>query len=334
MTPRIFDADLSGLTTALDPTQMAPKLGQLLATDSGTDPSAWRVVGVELLKHKPGRRCALAYTVDGPGGRRQLFAKTFKNDRGATILVNMSSFHTAISGTSLLVPQPLGYFPEIKMLVTEFIDGRSLATALYDGRSQEPARRMAAAAAIFHACGVACARKWNPKKEIRNTKEWITGLSGRSNGPTPRARSLLDALETAATEMPQDIGLSIHRDFYPEQIRDAFGVTALLDLDDTRAGDPAIDIANFLAHLTLREIQFPEAAHGCEIARSAFVDEYELRKHSEEPGQVPFAARVRFYHATSLLRLSGVYGARERWAALVPEKLLDACEGVVTEVVS
>ena len=332
MSAGLLDAGLPGLATALDPARMSARLGELLSADSGTAPAAWRVVGVELLKHKPGRRCALAYSLDGPRGRERIFAKTFKNERGAAIFVSMRNFFDALAGDSVRVPRPIGYLPEIKLLVTEYVEGRELAAALYEGRSEEAPRRMARAAAAFHGASVACARRWSPQKEIRNTREWIAGLAGRGPGAGPRARELAEVLEAAAASFPARLLTPIHRDFYPEQLRDADGVTALLDLDDTRAGDPAVDVGNFLAHLTLRAVQFPAAARGCGLARPAFLEEYRVLRPelAEDPA---FAARVRFFQATSLLRLSGVYSARERWASVVPEKLLDACEGVVTEVV-
>jgi len=330
MRPRILDPALPGLDVALDATRMSSPLGQLLAEEHGGEPGSWRVVGVELIKHKPGRRCALAYTADGPVGRRQLFAKAFRNDRGATILVNMHQFHAALARTAIRVPRPLGYVPELKLLVTEYVDGRALATALYDGRSEEPARRMAAAAAEFHACGVTCARRWSPQKELRATREWIAGLSGRVPAEVPRSRELLDMLERTATLLPRELALPVHRDFYPEQLADAGGATAVLDLDDTRAGDPALDVGNFMAHLTLRAFQFPETAAGCALARRAFAAEYGQRC-GREPDAASFSRRLVFYEASSLLRLSGVYSARERWAAVIPSRLLDACEALTKE---
>jgi hypothetical protein len=320
----ITDPALSGLPAALDPEAMSPKLGSLL----GGDPRAWKVAGLEVVKHKPGRRCALAYSLRGPGGLRQVFAKTFKNDRGATILCNMFSFHRALDQEEVLVPTPLGYLADVRMLVTEYLDGRLLATQLYDGRSDNAARRMARAVAALHGCDVVCARRWRPAKEMRNTTEWIAGLSGRSPRSSARARELLDTLQGQAESLPSKIRRPIHRDFYPEQLSDVDGVTALLDLDDSRAGDPALDLGNFVAHLELRSMQFPGIAAACRRARRVFLDQYlRLRPVVDDP--TPLAARVRFYEATSLLRLSGVYAARDRWSALLPDRLLDACESVV-----
>jgi len=326
----VFDPALPGLGTALDPSSMSSRLRELLESQTTPSPHGWRVVGVDVVKHKLGRRCSLAYTVEGPSGRGRLFAKTFKNDRGASIFVNMAKFAQAIAQKELVVPRPLGYLPDIKLLVTEFLEGQSMAVALYEGRSEEPARRMATAIAVLHGCGVACARKWNPAKEIRNTAEWVTGLYGRSPAAPGRGRVLLQALESWSGLLPSDPETPVHRDFYPEQIWDCGCATALLDLDDTRSGDPAMDLGNFLAHLRLRPMQFPETARGCERARPAFLDEY-LRLRPDQEEDRSFQERVRFYEATALLRLSGVYGARDHWAKVLPSRLLDACESVMKD---
>ncbi len=104
----------------------------------------------------------------------------------------------------------------------------------------------------------------------------------------------------------------------------------MLDLDDACNGDPAVDLGNFLAHLKLRQLQFPDRTRGCERARGVFLEEYKRHRPAGiEPGSLP--KRIRFYEATSLLRLSGVYAQRERWAKTVPSLLLDACDAILTK---
>jgi len=315
-----LDPALPSLTAALDATVMADRLGALLAP--GVVGSGWRVVGIELLKHKPGRRCALAYTVEGLESRRRFFAKTFKNDRGAAILEHTKRIAEALGREKIFVPRPIGYLPELRMLVTEFVEGRSLATALYDGDSDEPAQRMAQAAARLHGCGVRGLRPWATSDELEITARWVAELDGDRQR---RAMVLMNGLNDRKVQSSRHDHLPIHRDFYPDQIMDADGDTAVLDLDDVRGGDPAVDLGNFLAHLTLRSLQFPKTYTGCRRARSVFLRSY-AGAHARSGENGGLAGRVLFYEAASLLRLSGVYGVRERWAATLPPVLLEACE--------
>ncbi len=315
-----FDEALPALGQALEVARAEAFLAPLLARAFG---DGWRVEAVELVKHKPGRRCALVYTLARERQRRRVFAKLYKNERGATIFVNWTRFAEAVSREQLCIPQPLGYLPRLRMLVLEFLEGRPLANLLYAATTDGPARRMARALAALHGSGVVCARRWSPERELANTADWIRGLTGRAVPPSEAALRLLRQLEGWAQRLPPGQERPVHRDFYPEQVLDCEGRPAIVDLDDARTGDPALDVGNFLAHLTLRALQYPACAPGCRRAAGCFLEVYR-EACSDRLGE-GFAERVRFYEASSLLRLSGVYGARERWARTLPEGLLAAC---------
>ena len=102
---------------------------------------------------------------------------------------------------------------------------------------------------------------------------------------------------------------------------DLDGTTVLLDLDDARAGDPAVDVGNFVAHLRLRTMQYPDYRESS-AGRHAFLDEYKQRANREIVEE-SFDERARFYEATTLLRLSGVYAPRQQWGQTIPPRVLD-----------
>jgi Ser/Thr protein kinase RdoA (MazF antagonist) len=62
-------------------------------------------------------------------------------------------------------------------------------------------------------------------------------------------RKLSADLAARARALPAGPVTGIHRDFYPDQVVVGAAKTWLLDLDLFSAGDPAIDVANFVAHL-------------------------------------------------------------------------------------
>jgi len=318
--PRLLDRALPGLEVALDREAIAPVLTALAGEAFG---GPIRVLSADILKHKPGRRCAIAYEIEGPRGAARLFAKLFGSDRGASVLTGMSRIAEAVQAEDLRVPRPLGYEPRLRLLLMEFLEGSALAADLYAGVSPVPAERMAAALAALHEAPASLPRRWTRQKELRNTREWIAALAGRGGLPGSRARELLASLEEDASGLPDVADTVVHRDFYADQVHDCGGRTAILDLDDARRGDPAVDVGNFLAHLVLRPLQFPETAAGCARARGAFLEAYRARR----AGSVGegFERRVLFYEATSLLRLAGVYAGRPRWSAGLPDQLLDAC---------
>ncbi len=319
--PRLLDPALPALDVALDRNAVAPVLAALLGEEGG---DGLRVLSADIVKHKRGRRCAIVYSLERRGGPIRLFAKVFGGDRGASVLTTMARVSEAVGGGELRVPRPVGYDPSLRLLVTEFLEGTSLAVALYRGLSDLPAIRMAASIAALHAAQASLPRRWTAQKEVRNTAEWIAGLTGRGGKPGGRALELLGWLERETARLPEAADTVVHRDFYADQVHDCGGATAILDLDDARRGDPAVDVGNFLAHLALRCLQFPETSSSCARARAPFLDAYCGRREGALGDG--FERRIRFYEAASLLRLSGVYAARPRWSRSLPQALLHACE--------
>jgi len=321
-----FDRALPGLETALDPVPMSRRLESFI--DPGGQPNDFpaRVVGVEMIKHKPGRRCALAYTLDTSAGRKRLFAKTYRNDRGVAIFEKTSRLASALEDRDDVVfPRPVAYLPDLRLLVSEFHDGAPVARQLYDGESEGPAPGMAAALAALHGCGVRCGKKWSAEQEMRNSTRWLKHVNDDLRG---RMTELFDRLTGWASRVPRPAEHTVHLDFYPEQVMVSAGKVVLLDADDAADGDPAVDLGNFVAHLALRRMQFPDRTSGCENARKLFLDTYARhRPDSIEPQSL--GERLRFYEAATLLRLAGVYSMREKWAATLPPRLLDACTGVL-----
>ncbi|GAB4369977.1 MAG: hypothetical protein Kow0062_04300 [Acidobacteriota bacterium] len=321
----IEDERLRALPALLDPARAAGLLAAAVPLSWGGPPE---VLAIDVVKHNPGKRCALAYTVAGPDGQRlRLFAKVYRTDRGARIFAGMQRIYEHVDRAELIVPRPLAYASRAKLLVTEFVDGVPLGTSIYAAGNTDATRRAARAVATLHRCRAAVTRRWGPRHEIENTADWITRLPRAADDPlVARARELLDRLAAIGGGLPEVPGRVVHRDFYLEQLFDLDGRTVLYDLDDIREGDPAVDVGNLLAHLTLRGMQFPVSRPGCEGARPVFLEEYAAAIASEDELHAGLADRVRFYEAASLLRLVAVYATRSRWKESLPPMLLDEAQ--------
>jgi Ser/Thr protein kinase RdoA (MazF antagonist) len=113
----------------------------------------------------------------------------------------------------------------------------------------------------------------------------------------------------------------LHRDLHDKQVMiDARGRAGLLDFDTVARGEPALDLANMLAHLDLRVMQrrcTPQA--GAEAGR-AFIEGY-----APSPAVL---GRVPEYRAAALLRLACVYSYRPPWRHLV-SALAEASRGAL-----
>ena len=77
----VDDPALPQMADVLDPARMTEHLTAAGVTEPGA-----RVVAADVLKHKHGKRCSVAFVIDEPtAGRTRRFAKAFKTDRGAAI---------------------------------------------------------------------------------------------------------------------------------------------------------------------------------------------------------------------------------------------------------
>jgi tRNA A-37 threonylcarbamoyl transferase component Bud32 len=125
---------------------------------------------------------------------------------------------------------------------------------------------------------------------------------------------LLDRLADAGNRLhAAPAPVLVHRDFYDKQvIADADRLT-LLDLDTATAGDAALDLGNFLAHVRLRQLQSPQHAHALAAAGNAFQEAYGTDHE--------LLTRTSWWRAATTLRLAALYALRPRWRSLSPQLL-------------
>jgi len=305
-----FDIDLDGLDLALDPARLQPVLDEALGGESPV-----RILGIHLLKHRPRRRCSLAVDVEANGRRRRLFVKVFRHARAGRVERAMRHLRRALSRTETTrVPRPLHAKRSPNILITEFVEGAAVAPYLYSMRPAETAGKVARSLADLHASGVELPRVWRVEDELANTRRWVAQVP---DDLRDSARRLLSELQTLA---PPDVRpMPIHRDFYPEQLLTSGRHCYLLDLDDARMGDGAVDAGNFLAHLRLRSFEDRGRRGACVRAANAFRRMY-LEARSRD---MDLSRRVDFYEVATLLRLAGFYSSRGEQNPQLPMVLLN-----------
>ncbi|CAN5210975.1 hypothetical protein BH24ACT1_BH24ACT1_07870 [soil metagenome] len=157
-----------------------------------------------------------------------------------------------------------------------------------------------------------------PDDEVAVTARWVNHALAHpvlDRVDRARATAALEELRTdlGALASPSTLTL-VHRDLHDKQVLVVDGDDAgILDLDTLAAGDPALDVANLLAHLELRVLQGHCGPDVSAAAGEAFLDEYrpdrELRKRCDA-----FADATR-------LRLACVYAFRPRWRNLASHLL-------------
>ena len=262
---------------ALNPDIMSTAFEPLL------DGTPRRVVGVDVLSARPGRRWTMKYRLSGTGDG--LIGKVYvDHERGRWVgstLDRLAATAGAASGP-MRVPSVLGWLPELSMLVTVEAQGRDLAELLLDA-SVSPDGPVGATAgwlAALHACGVRLDRRFDATDERNNVRRWALAVGEQHERLRHVTVELARALDErlAAQRPPDRTAVPIHKDFHAHHVlihRD--GATGL-DFDEMRMGDAAFDVAHFCAYTDLLACGRPLAAPRIVRARTLFVEEYLRRE--------------------------------------------------------
>ena len=260
-----------------------------------------------LLSYRPGRRLVVR--------RRAKDAVTIikgyrrRRSQEAARLHRLALAVTPDAG--LRVPRLLEHRADHDCLVLEHLAGEALRLSAEDAEVFFPIgmglRRFQQASsddlAIFGSA-----------EELGVLDTWAERASS-ANGPLPEGWSASrERLVAARDDLPDAVIGLAHRDLHDGQLLVNGPSPALLDFDLLCLADVALDPANMLAHLTLRSLQGIRGADesGVLACGEAFLEGLDRQG---EPG---FWRRLRFYQATTFLRLALIYDLRPRWSALSP----------------
>ena len=112
----------------------------------------------------------------------------------------------------------------------------------------------------------------------------------------------------------------LHRDLHDKQLLlDDAGTVGMIDVDTLAVGERALDVANLLVHLELRQAQGLLAPELAQAARAGF--------RSGLGTAVLPVSRVGAYTRATRLRLAGVYAFRPRWRAVAQQLLRQVAAG-------
>jgi hypothetical protein len=245
-----YDPSLEGLPEAA----WGPSVRERLAAAGRPQ----RAVSVQPLRYRPRRRAVFRYT-GLHGGRRapapeSLFGKVLRADK----LQRWADMPGSRNRTAIRLATPLDA-PGLGPVLVPPIEGTSLRQLLLNGGSLPAPERVAAL--------------------LDHVPEAIGGFSGQAEGHAPirlaaaaqdlvarlvpEARGDADRVAVAVAEGAAGDRLAarvIHGDLYEAQIfvGDDYRL-GLIDLDDAGPGDPAMDAANFSAHLVGLALVAPAA---------------------------------------------------------------------------
>ena len=267
------------------------------------------VRAAEIIRHKPGRRAVLRFELElGAGRLRQtLYGKTYASDRGPRVFANLQ----ALSAHGLPLPEPVAFLPRLRLLLQRELEGSPARAAVLAG-DVAGATQIAEVVHALHRVPARLAREHGLDDELRVLRARVDGLAEQRG----RAQRCLSRLERAADAPWEWRTAPVHRDLYHDQVLLGPDGPALLDLDDAALSEPALDVANFLAHLRLLQLEEP-LQRG---AVAAAADAFRRRSLELDPDVDPHL--VRLLEAATLLRLACIHTAHT-------SRLLRECEALL-----
>ncbi len=262
------DPQMPSLALALDPIEAKKELKRRLPRLSGA--GRLRLKAIRVVRYKPGRRCVLEYDVgllspEGASRSLTLIGKVRARRSGNESYRLLDDFWDKgfddQSPDGISVPEPLGVIARFQMWFQRKVAGQT-GTELFSGAdSVNLARKVAEAAHKLHRTGVPTERRHTMADELRILHECFEKLCGLKPKWAARAHAIAEACDRLGAGVPQPQACGIHRDFYSAQVIIApDGRLYLIDFDLYCMGDPALDVGNFIGHLTeqsLRETGSP-----------------------------------------------------------------------------
>jgi aminoglycoside phosphotransferase (APT) family kinase protein len=292
----------------LDPGSMTARLRDLL-----TPRGRLTVVAAAPLVWKPGSRGLVEYRLEGAGPRR-VYGKHFaKPVRAARLFETWRALERADFGPDAGVPSLVGYLPELSLVLYVPVEGPMLADVRSPGAAERAARRAGDWLGRLQASGIRLQRRLDMEAEAENAGRWAARVGELRPAHAEAARELADDLSRWATRLPFACDAPVHKDFHYRHVV-ASARLSVVDFDEVRMGDRALDPAHFCTYLWLHGLR-SGSRHGRTVER-AFLDGYRARS-GRRPGRAFtfFTAYSCMKIAKQLAQGSGVEprpGGRER----------------------
>jgi hypothetical protein len=316
------DEAMPQLVLALDPEHVREEVLPVARPDAPRPDVELQAIRV--LRHKPGRRCLLAYDLFDPRAETCLRIVAKLRARGADVrthALNQQLWDAGFRGgaaRAFAVPEPLGVVPRLGMVLQAWCEGESAERALDGADGLQVARHTAEALHSLHATGIPTHRSHDIGAELAILRERLARAAQSRPAWTARIESVREACEALARCVPPPTSCGLHRDFYPEQILVDRETLTLLDLDLYAAGDPALDVGNFSAHLTERSLRL----HGKSAAGADRVAAFERRYRQLAPDVPPESIEI--YGVLALARhiqISTTFPQREHATPLILDEV-------------
>lgn len=245
----VNDSKMPFLAAAIDPVQVEECFSRCLLIAQNT-----RLQKVEVIRHKPGRRCLIEYELINDFGQKiRLIGKVrakgtdFHSYELQRSLWEIGFGDDSVDGIS--VPEPVGIIPEWQMWLQRKVEGVTATQLLTPNDGVVLGRKIAEAAHKLHTSNISPRRSHTMDDELRILHERIPLVIQKYPQWQERLEKVLAECDYLGNNTPEPKMCGIHRDFYPDQLIINNERLYLIDLDLYCQGNPALDIGNFIAHI-------------------------------------------------------------------------------------
>jgi tRNA A-37 threonylcarbamoyl transferase component Bud32 len=305
-----LDERLPGLNFRYRPDVFLPCLCAKLRLASW-DPTQ---TACELVSHRLGKRAVQRLRkTDGSttdGEAVSLIAKSSKRGSDAGKRARTAAralWQAGFDDTAdIRVPRSHAFFEDLNTEIMEDLPGTSLNDLEGDARISGMALAGRALARI-HDTSLELDRRFGPSDECNLLASWAELFVELRPELAPLAMATITRVNCDLDACRYFQAALLHRDYHDKQIIIAGDRAGLIDFDTLCQGDPALDVGNFLAHVTLSALQ---EQRDLSSLRAAFLGAYEA-----EAGPLA-ASHLRTYEKSALLRLAFIYGVSTSWRHL------------------
>lgn len=264
-----------------------------------------------LVAHRPERRAVVRLGADR-------YAKVVRSGRTQGVVAPLRLLH--LDGVRL--PEVVSVNDRRGVVTVSAVPGRTMLEQTRDpavpddGLAAQVAGVGAAVRRLHEHAGGLHRSEHDGAAELAAAQRWLVAAHEHQLLPDHRWRRALEAVAARIPDPPRRPSL-LHRDLHDKQVVLSPGAdVGLLDLDLVARGDPAVDLANLLAHVDLRVRQGLCSPARGERLGAALLDGY-------APG-TDVVDRLGPYVALTRLRLAGVYSFRPSPPGLVDDLLASA----------
>ncbi len=273
----------------------------------------------ELLGWRPGKRATLR--------AGDLILKGYRKERSALAVDRYSLATRAAASTSLVLPTVLEHAAGSALITMSTVPGDPIALEL---AQSDQFFRLGHGLRGFQTAGDVSTLNYHGKAAeielLASLGTRVVELRGELPAGWAQAAKLLS--DNVPTDTESGAVLT-HRDLHDGQLLVGENGIGLLDFDLLCRGDAALDVGNLTAHLRLRALQ------GIDGITEGVAEELAtaLLEGLDRSNDAGFLESLRFYQATTFLRLALVYYMRPRWNHVVPE-LTSLASRCIDEVLS